>query len=94
VLHARFQKCLRLLALAAILSWSVAANADPANYLFIGGDRVADWHDLLARSDIAGVQVVYDWRSLEPAKDRYDFSTIETDLASASAQHRKLFIQI
>ena len=74
--------------------WSAAAAAAPVNYLFLGGDRVSHWRDLLARDDIAGAQVVYDWRALEPSKGRYDFSRIEADLASASALHKALFVQV
>ena len=31
--------------------------------------------------DISGVQIVYSWKSLETAKDQYDFARIEADLA-------------
>ena len=48
----------------------------------------------MRRPDIAGVQVVYSWKSLETAKDQYDFSQIERDLAYLAGLDRKLFIQI
>ena len=35
---------------------------------------------MLRRPDIAGAQLVYTWKSLETARDRYDFSQIEHDL--------------
>ena len=66
----------------------------PRNFVFIGGDAVADHADLLARSDIEGVQAIYSWRALEPEKDRYDFSSIETDLIEADRLGIKLFAQI
>ena len=72
----------------------MAATAAPANYLFLGGDTVASWRKLVSRDDIEGVQIVYSWRSLEPAENRYDFSAIDRDLAEATRFHRRLFVQV
>lgn len=48
---------------------------------------------ILARSDIHCVQIVYNWRMLEPEKD--NFSKIEKDLSHTTKQaNKKLFIQI
>jgi len=66
--------------------------ADPANFLFLDADDASDHRDLLARPDIAGAQIIYNWKMLEPEKDRYDFSKIERDLRFADSLHRKLFI--
>jgi len=49
---------------------------------------------LLSRSDVSGVQIVYNWRSLEPRKDEYDFSAIERDLAIADGAGKALFVQL
>jgi len=73
---------------------SVANAADPANYLFLGGDDLASHQSFLARADIAGARRVYTWRSLEPKEDEYDFSAIERDLTLADRLHKKLFVQV
>ena len=71
-----------------------SAAAAPKNYLFADSDDLARLAPLIGRPDIAGVQVVYDWKSLEPAKDKYDFSRIEHDLKLLDTVNRKLFIQL
>ena len=72
----------------------LAAGADVLNFLYLGqGDMVAVL-PLLARHDVAGAQVVYSWKSLEPEKGRYDFSAIEHDLATTNGLHKKLFVQL
>lgn len=77
------------------LGLSGAADAAaPLNYLFLGGGPLLEWQQPLRRDDIAGAQIVYDWRALEPSKGRYDFSRIERDLATARALHKQLFIQV
>ena len=40
------------------------------------------------------MQIVYSWKSLEPAKDQYDFARIENDLRYLEGLNRKLFIQL
>jgi hypothetical protein len=49
---------------------------------------------LIERPEIAGVQIVYTWRSLEHAPGEYDFSQIETDLAFLEKRGKKLFVQL
>ena len=74
---------------------AVSATPDPlANYLFLDNGEVGAFHSLLSRSDVAGAQRVYSWRSLEPQKGQYDFSAIERDLAAVEAVHKKLFVQV
>jgi hypothetical protein len=80
-------------ALCAVPGGAALAQ-DPADFVFAGGGPVEEVAPLLARPDIAGVQVVYSWRSLEPEEGRYDFSAIESDLAAAEAAGRKLFVQV
>ena len=83
---------LRSLLLCA--AWPAAATAAPQNFLYTSSDDLASLSSLLRRPDIAGVQVVYSWKSLETARDRYDFSQIERDLAYLEPLNRKLFIQV
>lgn len=71
-----------------------ATAEEPAHFLFAGGGPVEEIAPLLARSDIAGVQVVYTWRALEPEEGRYEFSAIERDLAAAEAAGKPLFVQV
>jgi len=80
---------LLLLALAP-----VAAAAAPQNFLFSNGDELGTQAALIRRPDIAGVQVVYSWKSLETARDQYDFSQIERDLAYLETLNRRLFVQV
>ncbi|WP_110751601.1 hypothetical protein [Phyllobacterium leguminum] len=80
-------------AIAFLILCAPAAGA-PANFLYMGSGDLEKSSALLQRPDIDGVQVVYSWKSLEPAKGQYDFSSIEQDLAAADAAHKKLFIQI
>jgi len=74
--------------------WPGAAVAAPQNFLFTSADRLESQAALIRRPDIAGVQVVYSWKSLETAKDQYDFSQIERDLAYLETLNRKLFVQV
>jgi hypothetical protein len=71
-----------------------SAMAAPQNYLFTHSGDLAGTEPLLRRPDIAGVQIVYSWKSLESARDTYDFSQIERDLAFVEKLNRRLFIQI
>jgi hypothetical protein len=83
-------KSVALLCLAA--TFALAASFE--NFLYTSAGDLPNIERLLARSDIAGVQVVYNWNRLEPEKDKYDFSQIEHDLATVQTHGKKLFIQI
>lgn len=83
----------RLFLLLVLLA-SAAQSAEPQNFLFMGGGDTAANSELLSRSDVSGVQVVYSWKRLEPTQDHYDFSELESDLALAERLHKKLFIQV
>jgi len=66
----------------------------PQNYLYTSSGNLVKIQGLITRSDIQGVQVIYNWKSLEKNKDEYDFSAIEQDLNYLNKLHKKLFIQI
>lgn len=84
-----------LVVLLALLASSAEAQAQaPVNFLYMSSGDLPGAEALLARPDIAGAQVIYNWRALEPEKGQYDFSAIEADLAIAEALHKELFIQI
>jgi len=65
------------LCILALLAAFPARAADPANFLFLDADDMSAHRDLMARPDIAGGQIIYSWRQLEPKKDQYDFSKLQ-----------------
>jgi hypothetical protein len=80
-------------AFAALLTFCAPALAFE-NYLYTGNGDLEGLQKILARPDIAGAQVVYSWKALEPSEGVYDFSAIARDLAATEALQKKLFIQI
>jgi hypothetical protein len=91
---------LRLIAAIATASLALCDGAlarttgVPANFLYMGSGELEKFQAILKRPDIEGVQIVYNWKSLEPSLGQYDFSAIERDLATTDALGKKLFIQI
>jgi hypothetical protein len=84
-------------ALAALLCFCIPAMAEgdaPKNFLYTGDGDLPGQQAILQRPDIAGAQVVYSWKSLEPQEGAYDFSSITRDLALTAAAGKGLFIQI
>jgi hypothetical protein len=86
--------------IAALLTLLAAAAAragtapDPVNFLFADSDDLVTRQALVERPDIAGVQIVYTWKSLEHARGEYDFSRIEADLDFLQKRGKKLFVQL
>lgn len=66
----------------------------PENFIYTSSGDLEAASVIMARSDIGDAQIVYNWRSLEPEKNKYDFSQIEKDLARLKVGNKKLFIQI
>lgn len=66
----------------------------PENFVYTSSGDLEAASTIMARSDIGGAQIVYNWRSLEPEKGKYNFSQIEQDLTRLNANKKKLFIQI
>lgn len=64
------------------------------HFIFIGGAELSSHEDLLARNDIDGAQVIYNWRRLEPREGEYQFEKIERELALAERLGKKLFVQV
>src|SRR4051812_2702089 len=90
-------KILKHLGLAATILAGLQTTAfaqAPENFLYTGSGNLETIKATLARPDIGGAQVVYNWKSLEPSKGQYDFSAIERDLALAKSLNKKLFIQV
>jgi len=57
----------------------------PENFIYISSGDLEAASAIMERSDIGGAQIVYNWRSLEPEKNKYDFSQIDKDLARLKA---------
>jgi hypothetical protein len=73
------------------------ARAKPVHhYVFFGQDRekIATASSFLETKALAGAQVAYTWRQLEPEKDAYDFSIIREDLTFLASRGKKLFVQL
>ena len=72
---------IRMAVAIATLALSLSLQAKtPENFIYTSSGELDAAFPLVVRSDIGGVQIVYNWRALEPEKDRYDFSRIERDL--------------
>src|SRR5690242_5498790 len=82
-----------LIVATALLATPVLAKA-PENFVYTASGDLDAAGSILKRADIGGAQIVYNWRSLEPEEDKYDFSQIEKDLAVVDAAGKKLFIQV
>lgn len=83
-----------LAGLLPLLASVAGAAGGPANFLFTDSDALRAHPQLVERPEIAGVQIVYSWKSLEPAAGRYDFSQIEADLAYLEKRGKRLFVQL
>jgi hypothetical protein len=77
----------------SVLSGEIAA-APAQNFLYTSSGDLKQIDSMIKRSDIEGVQVVYNWKNLEKDKGLYDFSQIEQDLRYLNGLNRNLFIQI
>jgi hypothetical protein len=63
-------------------------------FVYLGQDELKENRKILDRPDIAGAEVLYIWKNLEPEKDRYDFSMIEHDLALVKGRGKALYIEV
>ncbi|MBX9855325.1 MAG: hypothetical protein K2Y26_07360 [Gemmatimonadaceae bacterium] len=67
----------------------------PRHYVFFRRDheRVADT-SFLQHPQVAGAQLTYTWRELEPVPDHYAFDGIRERLAFLTAHGKRLFLQL
>ena len=65
------------------------------NFVYFARERdaIRD-HSFLNINRFVGAQIMYAWAQLEPAKDRYDFSTIREDYLYLQSKGKRLFIQL
>ena len=84
--------------LAVALLWlcCAAAHSDGiAHFVFLDRERVRiSEPSFLENRAVAGAQIKYTWRELEPQKDAYDFTPIRKDLAFLLSRGKRLFIQL
>jgi hypothetical protein len=68
---------------------------EPHNYVFFGAERerIAD-PSFLNNPSIAGAQLRYTWRELEPERDRYNLKPLLDDVALLQRHGKRLFVQL
>jgi hypothetical protein len=72
-----------------------AQTTDIKHFIYFAQERENIHNDtFLSNPGIAGAQIAYAWRRLEPGKDQYDFSEIEDDLNFLHTKGKNLFIMI
>lgn len=66
-----------------------------SHYVFFNRDRhrIREASFLQARG-VAGAQLKYTWRELEPRPGEYDFASVRGDLEFLTAQGKRLFVQL
>jgi hypothetical protein len=69
--------------------------ARPANYVFFRRDhrRIAE-PSFLDDDNIAGAQLTFTWRELEPERDRYDFAALRDRIAFLARHGKRLVVQL
>ena len=69
--------------------------SDPRHFIFFDRERqrIAE-PDFLENQNVAGAQLKYSWRELEPERDRYDFRSLLNDLAFLEKHNKRLFVQL
>lgn len=81
------------LSLALLATCSTNAHA-AEDFLYTSSGELDANRQIIERPDIGGVQIIYNWRQLEPEKNKYDFSAIEKDLSIIDGLKKKFFIQV
>jgi hypothetical protein len=68
---------------------------DSKNFIFFGRERQRISEPSFLESEhIAGAQLTYTWRELEPERDRYEFRPLLDDLAFLEGHGKRLFVQV
>jgi hypothetical protein len=81
--------------LSIVSQFAMSGQNLPKLFLFFNTERnLQDYQKVLKNPCIAGVQVLYTWKELEPKKGVYDFSRVSKDLMFLNSIHKKLFIQL
>lgn len=72
-----------------------APSSDPEHFVFFGleRDRIRET-SFLETEAIAGAQLKYTWKELEPEKGQYELRHLRHDLAFLERNGKKLFVQL
>jgi len=74
---------------------AVAAEADLQHFIFFDLDRHRIHEASFLQTDaIAGAQLKYTWRELEPERDRYALESVLADLGFLESRGKRLFVQL
>lgn len=67
----------------------------PRNYVFFARehDRISE-PSFLTHERVAGAQLTFTWRELEPERDRYDLTAMRERLAFLERHGKRLFVQL
>jgi len=67
----------------------------PRNFVFFAREhqRIAE-ASFLTHERVAGAQLTYTWRELEPERDRYDLQSVREHLAFLERHGKRLFVQL
>ncbi len=88
---------MRRLATACLLLLALAADAlgAPRHFVFFGSDRERiRERSFLDAPHVAGAQLRYSWRELEPERGRYALGPLLEDLAFLERHGKRLWVQI
>lgn len=78
-----------------LFSAALTLAEEPKHYVFYGFDRERITEKTFTGTpQLAGAQLKYRWKELEPSKGKYDFSSIRHDLEVLTKQKKRLFVQI
>jgi hypothetical protein len=86
---------LPLVATCLLFAASLAAQSAPQHFVFfgLGRERIRD-PVFLACNAIAGAQLKYTWKQLEPERDRYALQAITEDCTFLQQHGKKLWVQL
>jgi len=84
-----------MMLLALIGRQAIAESKQPQHFVYFARDheRMQD-PAFLEHPEIAGAQLTWTWRQLEPERDAYDFSEIRSAVEFLGEHHKRLFIQL
>ena len=70
-------------------------NPEPRHFVYfvLDHDRIAE-PSFLTNDGIAGAQLMFTWKQLEPERDRYDFTELRDRLAFLERHGKRLWIQL
>lgn len=79
----------------ALSAGAVFERAEPKHFVFFAHERSRITEPaFLDTPALAGAQLKYSWRELEPERDRYNVQLILSDLAILEKHGKRLFVQI